>query len=120
MKIAVTAKGDTLEAQVDPRFGRCPMFLVVESDDMTFKAVDNSAAAAGGGAGIQAAQLVAEQDVKVLLTGNCGPNAFRTLDAAGVEIVSGASGTVKEAVEAYKAGKFKAADDANVASHNGM
>ena len=120
MKVAVTAKGDTLDAQVDPRFGRCATFLIVESDDMTFEVVDNSGAAAGGGAGIQAAQQVADKDVKSLLTGNCGPNAFKTLEAAGIEVISGVSGTVKEAVVAYKDGKFKAASDANVESHNGM
>ncbi len=120
MKIAVTSKGETLEAQVDPRFGRCATFLIVESDDMSFEVVDNSAASAGGGAGIQAAQLVAEKDVVALLTGNCGPNAFRTLDAAEVEVVSGVSGTVKDAVEAYKGGTLKPAADANVESHNGM
>lgn len=120
MKIAVTAKGNTLEAQVDPRFGRCATFLIVETDDMSFEVVDNSAAAAGGGAGIQAAQQVAETGASVLLTGNCGPNAFKTLEAAEVEVVSGVSGTVKEAVEAFVAGELKSADGANVDSHNGM
>ena len=120
MKIAVTSKGNTIESQVDPRFGRCGQFIIVESDDMSFEVVDNSAAAAGGGAGIQAAQQVAETDAKILLTGNCGPNAFKTLDAAEVEVVSGVSGTVKDAIEAYKAGTLKPASDANVESHNGM
>ena len=120
MKVALTAKGTTLDAQVDPRFGRCATFLIVETDDMSFEVVDNSSASAGGGAGIQAAQQVADKDAKVLLTGNCGPNAFRTLEVAGIAVVSGVSGTINEAVEAYKAGELKPADDANVASHNGM
>ena len=105
MKVAVTSRGTTLDDQVDPRFGRCANFVIVETDDMSFEAVANSNAAAGGGAGIQSAQLVADKDVKVVLTGNCGPNAFRTLEAAGIEVVIGAAGTVREAVEAVQGGQ---------------
>lgn len=120
MKVAVTSKGTTLDDQVDPRFGRCANFVIVETDDVSFEAVANSNAAAGGGAGIQSAQLVADKDVKVVLTGNCGPNAFRTLEAAGIEVVVGACGTVREAVEQHKAGKLSAIGAPNVESHAGM
>jgi len=119
MKVAVTSRGATLDDQVDPRFGRCANFVIVETEDMSFEAVANSNAAAGGGAGIQSAQSVAGRDVKAVLTGNCGPNAFRTLDAAGIKVVVGAAGTVREAVEAYKAGNLKAAGGPNVESHTG-
>ena len=120
MKVAVTSKGTTLDDQVDPRFGRCATFVIVETDDMSFESVENSNAAAGGGAGIQSGQLVTEKDAKVVLTGNCGPNAFRTLEAAGIEVIVGASGTVREAVEQYKAGTLAATGGPNVDSHNGM
>ena len=120
MKVAVTSRGTTLDDAVDPRFGRCAHFVIVETDDMSFEAVANSNATAGGGAGIQSAQLVADKDVKVVLTGNCGPNAFRTLEAAGIEVVIGAGGTVREAVEEYKAGRLKATGGPNVESHAGM
>ena len=120
MKIAITSKGTTLDDQVDPRFGRCAHFVIVETDDMACEAITNGNAAAGGGAGIQSAQLVAEKNAKVILTGNCGPNAFRTLEAAGIEIVIGASGTVREAIEQYKAGKLSPTGGANVESHAGM
>ena len=120
MKVAITSRGTTLDDQVDPRFGRCAHFVIVETDDMSFDAVENSNAAAGGGAGIQSAQLVAEKDAKVVLTGNCGPNAFRTLEAAGIEVVIGAGGTVREAVEQYKAGKLSPTDGPSVEQHAGM
>ncbi len=108
MKVAVTSKGMTLDDQVDPRFGRCANFVIVETNDMSVEAVANQNASAGGGAGIQSAQLIADKDAKVVLTGNCGPNAFRTLEAAGIEVVIGAGGTVREAVEHYRAGKLSA------------
>ncbi len=120
MKIAVTAKGNDLDAQVDPRFGRCGQFMIIETDDMSFTLIDNSAAAAGGGAGIQAAQQIAEAGAEVLLTGNCGPNAFKTLEAAEVEVISGVSGAIKDVVEAYKSGTLKSAVAPNVESHNGL
>jgi len=120
MRVAVTSRGTTLNDPVDPRFGRCANFVIVETDDMSFDAVENSNAAAGGGAGIQSAQLVAERDAKVVLTGNCGPNAFRTLEAAGIQVVIGAGGTVRDAIEQYKAGKLSATGTPNVESHAGM
>ena len=120
MKLAVTSKGTTLDDQVDPRFGRCACFAIVETDNMSLEAIENNNAAAGGGVGIQSAQLVAEKDAKAVLTGNCGPNAFRTLGAAGIEVVIGVSGTVREAVEAYKAGELSPTTDPNVDSHTGI
>ena len=120
MKIAITSKGTTLDDQVDPRFGRCAHFVIVETDDMSCEAVANSNAAAGGGAGIQSAQLVADREVKVVLTGNCGPNAFRTLEAAGIDVVIGAGATVREAIEQYQAGQLAPTGGANVGSHAGM
>jgi predicted Fe-Mo cluster-binding NifX family protein len=120
MKVAVTSRGRTLEDQIDPRFGRCAHFVIVDTADMSFQAIDNANAAAGGGAGIQSAQLVSGQGVGVVLTGNCGPNAYRALEAAGVEVVIGVGGTVKDAVEQYRAGKLSAAGGPNVRSHSGL
>ncbi len=120
MKIAVTSTGPTLDAQIDPRFGRCRYFVFVETDDMSFEAVENPNLTLGGGAGIQSGQFVASQGAKTILTGNCGPNAFQTLSASGMEVIVGVSGTVREAVEAYKRGRFSASGTANVQSHFGM
>ena len=120
MKIAITSKGKTLEDQVDPRFGRCPYFLLIETETLDIQPLENPSLAAGGGAGIQSAQLMAEHDVKSVLTGNCGPNAFQTLNAAGIEVIVGVSGIVREAVEQYKSGALSSTQGPSVASHFGM
>jgi len=105
MKVAVTAKGILLESEVDPRFGRAPYILIVDTETMTFEAVDNGDNVnAFKGAGIQAATMVADKGAAVLMTGYCGPKAFATLQAAGVKVVSDVSGKVREAVAALKAG----------------
>ena len=119
MRIAVSAKESSLDTTVDPRFGRCPYFLIVETDDSSFEAIENQNAALGGGAGIQSAQLMAEKGVKVVLTGNCGPNAYQTLSAAGIQVVVGCSGSIKEVIESFNAGAYSAADQPSVASHFG-
>ena len=102
MKICVTAQGNNLESLVDPRFGRCQYFIIVDPDTLEFEAVQNPSISAGGGAGIQSGQLMVNKGVKSVLTGNVGPNAFATLQAAGIEIIVGASGRVSEAIEKYK------------------
>ena len=120
MNIAVTSKGNTIDSEVDPRFGRCRWFLIVNSDDMTFQAIENANTSAGGGAGVQSGQLMAEHDVECVLTGNCGPNAFSTLQAAGIKVVTGISGIVRDAVKRYKTESLSASGGANVESHFGM
>lgn len=121
MTIAVTAMGTQLTDPVSPRFGRCPYFLIIETEDMTVvDAVENQNVAAGGGAGIQSAQMMADRDVEAVLTGNCGPKAFEVLGAAGIEVYAGVSGTVQQAVEAFKAGNLGKAGEASVGSHHGM
>jgi len=120
MKIAVTATGPDLEAKVDPRFGRCPYFLIVETDNLSFEAIENPNLALGGGAGVQSGQLMAEKGVKHVLTGNCGPNAYQTLAAAGIGIIVGCSGTVRDVIEQYTSGRFSSAAGPNVVSHFGM
>ena len=120
MKIAITSTGTNLNASVDPRFGRCAYFLIVETGDMSFEAVDNPAGELGGGAGIQSAKLAAERNVKAVLTGNCGPNAHQTLSAAGISVMTGLSGTVQEAIALYLSGELATASGPNVDSHAGM
>ncbi len=120
MKLAISAEAPGLDSVVDPRFGRCPYFLIVDTETMDFEAVENPYVTASGGAGIQAAQLVASKGAKAVLTGSCGPNAFQTLSAAGVEVVTGASGVIRAAVESYISGSgFRAAGEPNVPSHYG-
>jgi len=120
MKICVSATANSLDAPVDPRFGRCQYFLIVDSETMQFEAVPNMASGAMGGAGIQAAQIIAGKGVKALITGNVGPNAFQALSAAGIQIITGAYGTVREAVEKYKKGELKGISAPTVGEHFGM
>ena len=120
MKICVSATANSLDAPVDPRFGRCQYFLIVDSETMQFEAIPNMASGAMGGAGIQAAQIIAGKGVKALITGNVGPNAFQALSAAGIQIITGAYGTVREAVEKYKKGELKGISAPTVGGHFGM
>jgi len=120
MKICITSQGNTLDSQVDPRFGRCQYFMIVDTDTSEVEAIENPYIAAGGGAGIQSGQLVVQKDVKAVLTGNVGPNAFQTLQAGGVDIIVGVSGSVKDALEKYKKGEFKQTGGPSVGSKFGM
>ena len=120
MKIAVSAYGRDLDSQLDSRFGRCSYFLVVNPDEMSFEAFKNESAVLGGGAGIQSAQFIASKGVDAVITGNCGPNAVRTLSAAGIELYAGQTGTVREVVERFKKGDLSPTREANVDSHSGM
>ena len=120
MKICVTSVSGDLDDQVDPRFGRCPYFMIIDSETMEFNAISNDSTNAAHGAGIQAAQTVANICVKVVITGNVGPNAFNVLSATGIKIVTGASGSVKEAVEKYKSGQLQETGNPTVGGHFGM
>ncbi|MEM3706125.1 MAG: NifB/NifX family molybdenum-iron cluster-binding protein [Candidatus Bathyarchaeia archaeon] len=120
MKICVSAAAGDLNALLDPRFGRCPYFVIVDSETMQFEVVPNRAAEAMGGAGIQAAQTIVVKGVEVLITGNVGPKAFQALLAAGIKIVTGAFGTVREVVEKYKRGELKEANAPTVGGHFGI
>lgn len=120
MKIAVTSTGPTLDDMMETRFGRCAYFLIVDLDTMEFEALQNPNIALGGGAGIQSAQLMAEKGISTVLTGNCGPNAFQTFDAANIQVITGVSGQVRQAVEHYKSGALSNTTTPNVQSHFGM
>jgi len=120
MKIAVSSSGTNLDSQIDPRFGRCDYFIIVNTDDMSFEAFDNEAIALGGGAGIQSSQFVVSKGAEAVITGNVGPNAVHTLSAAGVKIFMGQTGSVREAVERYRRGDIKPEGSPNVTDHYGM
>ena len=120
MKIVVTANGDTLDAPLSPIFGRCPTYIFVETDDLQYEAVSNPAISAAGGAGIQAAQFIAQRGVEAVLTGNVGPNAFGVLRSAGVQVYLASGGSVRDAIQAFGQGKLQPVGGANVAAHTGM
>ena len=120
MRICVTSQGDNLDSDIDPRFGRCRYFVIVDTDTLEFEAIENANLDVGGGAGIQSGQAVADKQVKAVLTGNVGPNAFQTLQAAGVEVITGVSGSIRDAVEKYNKGELKSAQGPSVGSKFGM
>ena len=120
MKVCVTSEGNNLDPKVDARFGRCQYFIIADTDTLTFEAIQNPNIESMGGAGVQSGQLVAEKKVKAVLTGNVGPNAFQTLQASGVDVITGISGTVKDALEKYKKGGLKPTQGPSVNSKFGM
>ena len=120
VKLLVTANGRDLEAPTSPIFGRCPTYIVVDMERSDFEVVDNPAISAGGGAGIQAAQFIVGLGVNAVVTGNVGPNAFGVLQSAQVPVYLCDGGTVRQAVEAFKAGQLSAASGASASSHSGL
>lgn len=118
MKIAITSQGATLDSPVDPRLGRARGFIITDEAGAEVRFVDNKQNLnAASGAGIQAAQTLVNEDAEVVITGNCGPKAFRVLAAGNVRVCVGASGTAREALDAFNAGDLDAADSANVEGH---
>lgn len=118
MKIAVTSQGTDLDSQVDPRFGRASHIIIVDSETGDFQVIDNNENVnAMKGAGIQAATTIVDNGAEVLLTGFCGPNAFKALKAGNVKVANDASGSVKEAVKAFMDGKMTMAESAKVDGH---
>lgn len=120
MKICITAKEASLDSEVDPRFGRCSYFIFVEIGKLGFEISANNNSNESGGAGIQSGQLISEKGAEVVITGNVGPNAYDTLNAAGIKIITGASGIVKDVITRYKKGELKPVEKPTVASHFGM
>ena len=120
MKIAVSSTGENLDSQLDPRFGRCAYYLVVDSDDMSFEVYPNESAAMGGGAGIQTAQFLASKGVQAVISGNCGPNAVQTLSAAGIELFAGEQKTVGDVVKKFVTDNLKPTNEPTLESHLGM
>jgi predicted Fe-Mo cluster-binding NifX family protein len=104
VKVAISAKDQNPEAQVDPRFGRCSYFAVVDVEQDRWDFIPNPGLSSGGGAGTHAAQELANKKVQVVLTGSAGPNAVAVLEAAGIEVYTGVSGTLQEAFTLYRKG----------------
>lgn len=118
MKIAITSQGQDLTSDVDPRFGRAKFFIVVDTETGEFSAVDNvQNLNAAQGAGIQAGAKVASLGVEAVITGHVGPKAFATLNAGGVKIYTGATGSINDAVEQFKSGMLQQAISADVEGH---
>jgi predicted Fe-Mo cluster-binding NifX family protein len=121
MRVAVTSTGKAITSPVDPRFGRAQGFVIVDVETGEARYFDNARnAKADQGAGIQAAKDLSREGVECVITGHCGPRAFRTLSASGLKVAVGAGGTVSEAVGALKAGDLEPAAGPDVAGHWGV
>lgn len=120
MKVAIAAQGDSLQSPMDPRFGRCAYFVIVDTDTMQYEAIENSAAQQGSGAGIAAAQLVADQGVEAVVAGNFGPNSTQVLQAAGIRMLQAAGMTVAQAAAAAAANQLVELSSASVGPKAGM
>lgn len=120
MKIIVTASGADLDAAIHPLFGRCPLYLFVDTDSLQFEAVENPALAAPGGAGVQAAQFVIQRGAQAVVTGNVGPNAYQVFQSANIPVYLFEAGTIREAVEACRTGRLSAIGAPSNPEHAGM
>ncbi len=118
MKLVITTTGEGLDAPMDRRFGRATGFLVFDLEADTFTLIDNDQnLQAAQGAGIQAAQTIVNSGAQALITGHCGPKAFRVLSAANVTVYNCEAATVTEAIEQYKSGQLQPAQSADVEGH---
>ncbi len=118
MKIAVTSRGTSLDSEIDERFGRARYFIIYDTETEASQAVDNEQNLnSPQGAGVQAAEKIAKLGAESLITGHCGPKAFRALSAAGIKVYNTDADTVKEAIDLYLAGKLSQANDADVEGH---
>ena len=120
MKVAVSSTGEGIDSNIDPRFGRCNKFLIVDTETMNSELVTNDSVSAAHGAGIGAAQNVASLGVKAVITGHVGPNAHMALSGAGIDIYTVSEGTVKDAVERLKSGELEKVGSPTVGGHFGQ
>lgn len=117
-KIAFTTSGHDLDAALDPRFGRAQRFLIYDLEHQTFCTLENDQSRnAAQGAGILAAETMVKAGVDALVTGHCGPKAFKVLDAAGVTVYHCSAATVQEALHQVQGGVVSPADAADVDGH---
>ena len=120
MKICITASGEGLDSEVDSRLGRCSYFVIYDTETKLMESISNVSAAASGGAGIKAAETIANAGVNVLLTGSVGPNAFSIFSEVGIDVQVGVKGTVREAIRQYEAGELESISSPNSVPHSGM
>ena len=119
MKIAVSASQPNMDAEIDQRFGRCSYFLVVDPETLEYETIDNNSASSASGAGISTAQMIVNKGVTTVLTGNCGPNAYKVLADAGIKIITGVEGKIAKAIEEYRNGGYLATEKPSVGEHFG-
>lgn len=114
MKIVITSQGKTLQDDIDPRFGRCRYFLIVDDETNEVEAIPNPQVSAGGGAGIRTAQFMVDRGIKAVLTGNIGPNASKVLNESGIKVYINNNGTGESVLNDFKNGKLVPTNQTNV------
>ena len=118
MRVAITSSGKELTSEIDPRFGRAAYFIIVDPETMENEVVENlQNLNLAQGAGIQAGKTIVDNNVDVVITGNCGPKAFRVLQSANIKIISGVTGPIMDVIAKFKDGTLQAAQQANVEGH---
>jgi len=118
MKIIITSAGDTLDSEVDLRFGRAARFILYDTEEDSFSVINNEQSLQSShGAGIQTSQNIINSGAEIVITPNCGPNAFRVLSTAGVKVFSCKGGKIKDVIDDYKNGKLEETKGANVGGH---
>jgi len=118
MKVAFSTSGDALDSRLDSRFGRAPKFLIYDLEAQTFQVIDNRQnLEAAQGAGIQTAQNILATGARAIVTGHCGPKAFRVLQVAGIKVFNTDASTVAEALQRYRDGQLAEALAPNSAGH---
>lgn len=120
MKVAVASTGEALNAPVDPRFGRCPYIVIVDTDTMEAEGRKNPGALAGTGAGISAAQIASDAGADTVICNVIGPHAYRALKEGGIAAYGGASGTVESTVNDLVQGRLDLLEEPNAAADAGQ
>jgi len=118
MKIAISTRGKSLDDTLDPRFGRASGFIIYETETNKFNFIDNiQNLEASQGAGIQAAQTIVNQNVTAIVTGHCGPKAFKVLSVAGIKIYLSTEDTVSNIIQKFKNNELKEIQNPDVEGH---
>jgi len=120
LTIAVCSQGSEVDSTVDQRFGRCAYFVLIDPNSEQFESIINPALDAGGGAGVQAAQLLGNKGVEVVLVGNIGPKAISVFNAANINVYTEIQDTVEKTMALYQEGKLKLLSEPTVSSHFGF
>jgi len=120
MKIGISSTGKDINSQIDPRFGRCAYFMIIQTDDMSIDVFENEYKSLGGGAGIQSATFLHSKGVKTVLTGNCGPNAMNVFSECDIQVITGQTGLIKDTIEKFKNGELKPSVNPTVNEKAGM
>jgi predicted Fe-Mo cluster-binding NifX family protein len=121
MRVALSATGPNLDNEIDPRFGRCSYFIIIDPDTMEYESIDNTGSETTSGVGIATAQVIMERykDLGIVITGHCGPNAYQVLESGNIQVITGISGEMRKVVQDYKSGKYQTVSQSDVSSHSG-